>query len=451
MLKITHAQALFAVGALASAMLTGCANQPMRVALTEMGTSSDSEYGLISMRLQRGVTITGLGADETVGTTSSDSDAFSVVEQFRRLWPTRSDLPDTMSPRLTQGKTEVRVRTLGTNASSEDLMELRDVLQRSEHDVAELARAQLKVLVLQAAKAQMPKAPTSEKAEAKEAAQAEDEKRLQALRRMFPDLVLSSVSDVDVALEAAKQVQQALGNGNSSSARLRELLRKSGVIVTQWQAETKLDANLDTTAGSVGGGGSRSIGGYLILAGIQVHTLYIGDDIALHAFCRDGDKRVTPAPERRSKVEVDKCIKDAFSTSRQYVTTYQVRARHLLYTESLRSATHLGLRVRLDEIAALAGAGGLKLNAELVQKIKADADLGYAAVRSAASAGALDAGLVSGVAGVESGRLIFTLEDIKQASPPGPWAQLINGSVPVINMRVALKDYLKDYVTTVGK
>lgn len=79
----------------------------MRLALTEPGTTSDSEYGAYGMRFVRAINITGLGPEEVVGTMTTDPDKWSIRE-LAVFSPFRPDLPDTMTPRLRPGPSKIR-------------------------------------------------------------------------------------------------------------------------------------------------------------------------------------------------------------------------------------------------------------------------------------------------------------------------------------------------------
>ncbi len=408
-----------------AAALTGCAMQPMRLALTEMGTSSDSEYGVTSQRLQRAVTITGLGAEETVGTISSDSDMFSIVEQLKRFWPARSDLPDSMSPRLATGEaSEIHVRSFGSDADIGDLMALRDLLQVAQQQLSLAAQEQLKVAVLSNARKTLP-----DKAAATDALPAT---MVSSLGSLYPDRSWKTIQDLDAAIAAGAAVKQVDAKGGVLD-QVRAVMKKRGVIVTQWQGDTSVTAHVDSSVGNVGLDGNRSVGGYLILGAPQVHTLYLGNDIKKLVLCPKADKGTPP------------CMRDAFKPRRQYLTIYQLRARHVIYAEASRSSTRAGVRLKLDELAKAASAAGYGLNLQTIEALKLDVEAGYAALQAAGTSGVLDAGdLVppaTAPAGSPSSLDVYALTDL---GPTGRMAPLLKASIPVVNMRMALKEKLAE-------
>ncbi|MDP4302960.1 hypothetical protein [Leptothrix discophora] len=403
-----------------AAWLTGCANQPMRLALTEMGTTSDSEYGLFSLRLQRGVTITGLAAEETVGTITSDSDKFSIVEQFKRIWPTRNDLPDSMTPRLANGPdSEIRVRRFASDATIDDLMALRDLLQDAQQQLSLAAQTQLKAAVLRQARSSLSK---------EEALADELPVRVSTrLATLYPEGSWKTTADLGSAIDAADQLAK-LDVPGSVLDRIRQVLRKKGVIVTQWQGDLSVNANVDSAVGSAGIERSRSVGGYLILGEPQVHTLYLGDDIPPRILCQRRDAKGQPA-----------CIGEAFEARRQYLTIYQLRARHVVYAEAARSATRAGVRLKLDELAKAATAAGFGLNPQTIEALKLDVEAGYAALQSAGTSGVLDAGSVNPQD--NAGLSVYTLAALETSDE---LKTLLKHSIPVINMRIALRERMAE-------
>lgn len=407
----------FAGSALAF-LLAGCAgSSPMRIALTELGTVSDSEYGAYGLRMVRSINVTGLGPEEVVGTVTTDPDKWSAREQFARFSPDRSDLPDSMTPRLTEGKSFVVERSFcASTIDSEklgpctggvklsDLTSLRDKLVLTQGMVALAIRNELKAATLNFA--------------LQSAAGASDEQRkaiFAKLQALYPQDPLSdegSVRSLSQSLDGRADVL------SSALSEINALTSQSGIFVTRWDREVEgsAGASADKLA-SASAAGRRKVSGFLILGEPRVTSLQLGDDLLA----------------RKASAQRHAGSSDAFQLHRNYITYYQLRARYVLYAESLEQALQLALQADISKATEILGAG---VNVAALQEISLKIQAFYAAITAASGSGLLDA---------QAGRLMthdfsvapgairdFQLQGIKRSE----------GTVPVISIRAAFDDFI---------
>lgn len=409
--------------------LTSCAStNPMRIALTELGTTSDSEYGAYGLRLTRSVNVTGLAAEEVVGMMTTDPDKWSFREQFARFFPTRTDLPDIMSPRLHSGQSQIVERTFckdvvaddGTASPNcptiEDLTAIKSRVQAYQAKVAVLIKQDLKEKILAAASRTIDQKPEN-KAEL-----------LKLLQSTYPDdaEIVAATTDTLSTVLAAKQAdlkKQSLDTSKEIEA-LDTATSQHGIVITNWQRDTKLTAAVGAEGASANFDKSRKISGFLILGSPRVTTLLIGDDL------------VVRYNERNANNDSDKF----FKLNRNYITFYQLRAKQVVFAESYYSALSAGLKLDIDRLVSkFKVVMGNNLNVDDLFKIGIKAEALYAAITAASESGVLDATKgeqkihLFSVARVDHGKNV--MEELGRSYD----------SVPIISVRYALDDFLDDY------
>ncbi len=412
----------FAGSALAF-LLAGCAgSSPMRIALTELGTVSDSEYGAYGLRMVRSINVTGLGPEEVVGTVTTDPDKWSAREQFARFSPDRSDLPDSMTPRLTEGKSFVVERSFCAAESEldergrctggvqlSDLTALRDQLVESQALVAAALRNEVKAAALAAAL----QATAG-------AADAQGQGFLASVQSLYPDEDLSDRAKVQAKLDGMKAQGLLL---DDTLKKIRSDSSRPGIFVTRWEREVEgsAGASADKLA-SASAAGRRKVSGFLILGEPRVTSLQLGDDLLA----------------RKASAQRHTGSSDAFRLNRNYITYYQLRARYVLYAESLEQALQLALQADISKVTEILGD---RVNAAVLQKISLKIQAVYAAITAASGRGLLDA---------QAGRV--RVHDFSVA--PGAirdfqrkGIERSEGTVPVISIRAAFDDFIADAKT----
>lgn len=402
-----------------AATLGGCA-APMREAVTGLGTSSDSEYGAFGMRFIRSVNATGLGAEEAVGTLSIDPDQWSGTEQAKRLSPFRTDLPDSMAPRLSANTSYVAERRFdgGTGDScaafpfSEavtlgDVVAIRDGIQGSQAILARWVSLESKMnvlaIVLDAWKDGSQDAPDG---------------LLEGLRSLYPEVTGSKKTDISTEFEKVKESANLL---KKDQEKFKTSIGKAGVIITNWERNSAARGNMNVAEVKVTGNGSKNGSGFLILGAPTATTLFFGNDFSTY---------LNNVKENNGS---NFSLKASFAMQRLYVTNYQLRAKYMVFTESRQTELSMRAEADLESIKkALGPVVSPKSLAELADiKIKIDAF--YTSMTAIAEASVLDAG---------RGRLCvrdFNLEDGGRAEISAG-----SGTIPVVSMRVAIGNYIKD-------
>lgn len=409
--------------------LSGCGSQPMRLALTELGTTSDSEYGAYGMRFIRAVNITGLGPEEVVGTMTTDPDKWSLSEQLAKFSPKRPDLPDSMSPRLRTDQSQVIERTFCKHAARQctaggvtlsDLTSLRDTLQKQQADIASAAHDALKQEAIAAAQSAL---ATNDTAAASTLAQ---------LQALFPEDAQTSLKDLPSArLQAAvptARVTQALDVALRAP---KNALNKSGVLVTHWEREVSYSASASAGEDAKGSlSGKKKIGGFLILGEPRITSLQFGDDLV---------KRLEEQPGTGGK-----WAERLFEMHRNYITHYQLRARYVVFAESSLSALQGSIKADLAAIAQSLGPQVAATLSARVQALSVKIDAAYAAISASSETGVMDAG--------ESfvTHRPFSFERLKMPAALMAEMSAAEGTLPVISIRISLDDYIEKSRSTLA-
>ena len=400
--------------------MQGCAtNQSMKIALTEMGTTSDSEYGAYGMRLMRSVNVTGLGAEEVVGTMTTDPDKWSLKEQLARFSLFRNDLPDTMSPRITAGQSHInervfcklnsrrddcdyeRIRLCNDGPASasasvpasapasapapecanvvtiKDLTAIREALHQTQADIADAVNTKIKIVMLNALVKEM---------EDKTKENKKNDGIRTAVQLILPEEDLSN-------LENIKKLQDVLVKKtpdeklNVSIANITKAKGKSGIIITNWERETALAGQADLSAAETSSGNIRKVSGFLILGYPRITSLQLGNDLI-------DRKKESEINDKLNKCKDNPQTTDQlFKLHRNYITHYQLRAMYVVFAESYQSAFQAALKADITKItrqlSALSGSYPALL-AEL-KNIEVKINAAYASVTAATESGVLDA------------------------------------------------------------
>lgn len=409
----------FAGSALAF-LLAGCAgSSPMRIALTELGTVSDSEYGAYGLRMVRSINVTGLGPEEVVGTVTTDPDKWSAREQFARFAPERSDLPDIMTPRLTEGASFVVERSFCASESVpdargrctsglqlSDLTALRDKLVESQALVAAALRNEVKAAALAAA-LQATAGATD----------AQSQGLLSSVQSLYPGEDLGDRAKIQTKLDGMK-AQGLMLNGTLD--KIRSDASRPGVLVTRWEREVEGSAGVSADKlATTSAAGRRKVSGFLILGEPRVTSLQLGDDLL----------------QRKELADRHIGSSAVFKSHRNYITYYQLRARYVLYAESLEQALQLALQTDISKVTEILGG---KVDAAALQAISLKVQALYAAIAAASGNGVLDA---------QTGKVTihdFSLAPSSIATHQRNAIMRSEGTVPVISIRAAFDDFIAD-------
>lgn len=408
-------------------LLAACSTtSPMKVALTELGTSSKSEYGAHDLRMMRSINITGIAPEETIGSISVDPDRFNLIEQLKRFRLNPQDLPDILTPRLNDGTSIVYERTFcgnaqGTCPTNVDITDIKNAIQLQEVHIANFANLQIEQQIIELVESAIARTPT------------DADKLLAALKLQLPaneNIKTSTKDDYGAKFLAAKnKIQDDIDTIKIALEKTKIALNKPGIIVTNWKYESDLSAE----SGVPGLGGAfnknKDIAGYAIFGNPVVRSLHFGTyDIT-------GDQNNLFSNDK---------VKKLFSEKRLYMTFYQVRARQVLYAESLESILGAQLTLKVKQLVTtlkpLLGAVDL----QTLSQLELTASATYARFSLSANQGFLDAG--SGKfksLPFDFGKKFDTLScenDICDDTD--------ETTVPIINSRINLYKYFEAYKNT---
>lgn len=362
-------------------ILTACSTTPpMKVALTELGTSSKSEYGAHNLRLIRSINITGMAPEETIGSISVDPDKLSLAEQLKRFKLNPQDIPDTLAPRINDGTSIVYERTFcdmsnDSNAKSkcptnDDIVTIKSAIELQEANIAKLANLQIDQQIIGLVKLAIARTP------------ADANKLLDALKIQIPDndsIKMATKENYDADLS------KMVASYDVEINRIKKILddtkialNKPGIVVTNW----KYVSDLSTEGGLPGLDGAftknKDIAGYATLGNPVVRSLEFGtNDIT-------GDQK--------NLISDNVKIKTLFSEKRLYMTFYQVRAQQVLYAESLESTLAAQLSLKLKELVATLKPLLGDVNLQTLSQLDLTASATYARYSLSANQGFLDAG-----------------------------------------------------------
>lgn len=389
----------------------------MKVALTELGTTSRSEKIGGGYKAQRVINITGLTPHDEIGTVSYDPDRFSLIEFLNILSPNPRDIPDILSPKLSPGSSLVYERTFcggqpNNCASETDITNIQQAINLQESKIETLANAEIELATIQIIQTAISQNS------------ADTEKYLTVLKQQFNhnELIQSTTKDNHGAklADASKALADEIKIITAKLDEIKSSVNKPGIIITNW----KLDRNFSAETAVAGAGGSYSnkkdLQGYLILGNPSVSTLYIGNDAKT---IKDGYKDVSGLFRKKSL----------------YVTFYQVRARQVLYAESKKSTISAQAGLKLSQLIttlSTAFAGGVNL--EGLKNLELTIDARYARFSLSSNQGFLDA-----TKGNSRMRKLLGNSNDQCNSKAESCEDLNQKSVPVISSRINLDKYLE--------
>lgn len=393
--------------------LTGCtSSSEMRTALTDMGVTSDSEYGAYGLRLQRSIDVTGLGAEEVVGSITSDVDKWSITEQLARFSPIRNDIPDNMSPRLINGQSFIVERQFKSEPeiTMTELIQLNEALTDLQEQLASINDTKVKITIFES----VTKILSQNNADAKLIAN--------NLNRLYPDELFDE-ENLEISLHtrinnlsSAEEIKK--DKVTESKNKIQQINNKGGVVVTNWQRKVKADYGVNVSdVNNVQATTNKVLGGYLILAEPRIVTLYIGHDAI-------SNKTTKPAI--------------SFKVHRNYLTHFQLRAKKVVYSELQEKILQVSVKANLKNLIDLAEQLNL-VSPTQAASLKAEIEITYALASLTSSIGALDA--------TKSCLKIrdFSLADLGTAPRENIIEEIkaAKDTVKVISMRVVLNEQLK--------
>lgn len=361
-----------------AASLTGCgttAPSPISLALTSLGNSSSKDYGGDETKFMRSVSITGMDAHETVGTLSVDADKTNVWAAIKSaLHLSTVDLPDSLNTRSMGGCSKLVVTEFGdidpTKGEAVDAIKaIRPLLQKARQADLTQMEASLVVNVLEAAKKDVEVATGDKAKETQQGILDATQKALpQAFSKIKASLTDPPITVLTEALSQAEEARSLAGEAQTNAETLLEQkLQVPGVIVSNWTQTRKRKVQVQAGDGTAGFEKETEelIGGHVLLANPRVSTLMIGQDMVCQL------KRLQ-ASDEAAKAGCPDADKDGaielMRDRKAYLTTYQLRARAVLYAEDKDDASASKLKVDLTKVASVVQ--GLATGTHLSQALK---------------------------------------------------------------------------------
>lgn len=375
--------------AAAMTCLSGCATRGISTALDELGSEQRTDFSSQGMRSKRAMNLTGIGGPETLGMLVTDPDP-SMFSWLRS--PFGSDvLPDTVAVRVSTHCSKVAVQVYGSEFSAREfaarpvdaravaaggqppahsefdrvppeLMDLRDTLDQIANLLLQRAALSVETQFLSRLLADLRSATDDA------AREAVRERARRLLGASAPQSDGEFVASLQSTAAQVHTLDKQVAAHEATAARLR---KHWGVVITRWTVGNQ--GGFKGWLGDVLGFDAHSSSrrsGFLMLAGLRVATLIVGDDFwERHAAANDGSRTGADA------------IFDG------YVVTHQLGVRHWAYTEAVDVSSYLRARFEVDKLGGLVD-GGLK---DMLKQAKAGFEAEVARTLSAANAGAFTA------------------------------------------------------------
>lgn len=409
--------------------LCACESVPVKKAFTELGTSSDSEYGAYNTRFMRSINATGLSAEEVVGSLTLDPDKWSATEQARRIFPLRADLPDAMAPRVTKGDTFIAVRHLGKQTPNVQgdalcqgdsnpanrvqiatLIAIRDGLNGAQYNISRWASLSAKQNVLSTVLTEMKKPDVKAGTE-------KSTQLLDTVKSLYPEEAADGVASIEQSLKViAKEVVQL----ELEWGKFKTSISTAGIVITNWEREVAASGNANVADASVSSGGSRKVSGFLILGDPQISTLFIGRNF--HQLMSTFKAGTAGSLAK---------LGSGITEQRTYMTQYQLRAKSLVFSESQQAALRMRFEADLQKIAKTFARVLPSTPLLGMSEVSAKIDGFYSAVTGVAESSVIDA---------SSGRLCtrkLKIED-EDENEIKLWAD----TIPIVSIRLSVSDYL---------
>jgi len=310
-------------------LFIGC-NKPTQgvsIAFEELGGEVGHKNGYATTAYRSSVSVSGLGQNQIVGS------ILTVPGQ---------NIPDTYSIPIITGCSKVAVTEYATEATQKDVRNVRDALDTLVQYSTTLALLEAEQLIL----GEWMDKLHSIKDQTKEANQIKETIiRLYELQGITKE---HNISEIFRALELPKQAfSRDITEINKEIAltkhHLQKAREKSGLVITNWSRVQ--EGNGSVALGAISSGSSsmkKRRGGYLILAGIRIESLWLGDDFAMYISQRK-EHALTGS--------------DSILSPYGFIVTFSISAKYRAYSESLdyKKVLSSKLNAQISELSKLVG------------------------------------------------------------------------------------------------
>ncbi|WP_148296200.1 hypothetical protein [Methylophilus sp. OH31] len=410
----------------AMVLLSCSTSPPMKVALTEMGTSSRSEYGGSGIKYMRSVTVTGIAPEETIGSISLDSDKFNLTEQLKRINLNPQDLPDTMNGRLSNERSKIfrRYFCIKTECPTrDDIIKIKSAIETQGIYIAKIADAELELKAIQLVKTALNK-------------KSKDEEKELLLNGLKSKLINNSIIQESTVSNYQDKFDQSVQSLKTEIATVQSVLDdtkksidKPGILITNW----KFESNLNATGSMPGLGASLSKTkdsyGYAIIGNPVVLSFNYGTDGAMILNKILNGQNVKPWICSGLNI---------FCKESVYFTVFQVRAQQVVYAESLESVVAANLDVKVDDLISTLQPlmGGVDIQS--LAKLKVAVAAEFSRYTLSSNRGFID------VSKGDEEDLVDSYDFYNEtANKMADLNKIYKKTIPIINSRVSLPDYAK--------
>lgn len=297
----------------------GCSNyQGVSIAFEELGGEVGSQNGNSGTNYRSSVSVSGLGQNQIVGSI---------------LTVPGSKIPDTYSIPIITGYSQIAETTYASEATLEDVKDVRDMLDRFITLNAQLVGLETEKMILKTVMTQLDNNETRQKIE-------KHVRQLYALEQNSSTEILEALKEKDRKLTF--EIDELDSNISNVKDQFDSAKQKNGLIITHWNHSYEKDSHQSVGSSlSASKKKNRDRGGYLVLAGLKSVSLWLGDDFADYVV------------NRRNKLTGS----DSIMSDKGYIITFALMAKHRAYSESLDSTQALSvvLEGKIEELAKLVG------------------------------------------------------------------------------------------------
>ncbi len=310
-----------------SLILTGCStitSRRLSIVFEDLGSEVQTRHGDDDVNYRVSINITGISSPQPTG--------------MLITVPGKS-IPDNYAMLIgTDSKSKIVEQVYETNASLDDVANLRNGLQDAMNKMVSVAEQEIRIAVLEAA-TKIGKDQLKETTEA-----------YAAIGRIFNADNVDNKKVEELLAENRQELLKRKKEADDLKSELTKLTKKKNLIITRWTA-----ANGGTLASGVSDMlgisvvSERTIGGFLIMAGIRTSTLMVGGDVkGLLRNNRTPDTITSAAlpfavVETKSGMQASDLFKDVF------LVTYRMGAKYLAYAESMDYSRHFSTSLRLTQ------------------------------------------------------------------------------------------------------
>lgn len=320
--------------------ISGCSTrQPIQTTLTEMGSISDVRYGHDNIAMMQSINISGMGADDIIGTIVYNPDS----DRFWRKWEFE-DFSDSLSPRMDLNTTVKKIYSKENNISISDVIAIKDSILISQQLQSKKVSNEIKLDILKEIKTKFKFFQDNNNIA---------EQNIFVEKLVASNLISQDADTVKAIDESIKSLTIEQMSIDDNLSHQQQSIKKDGIMIARWERESELGTSAKIlSAVDSNTSNNKKLQGIVVLGNPVIYTLYIGKDI----------KNILPS---LTLFENDNSMKHAF------ITFHQLRAQHVAYAETSELSFELSVHADIDKLlSSLKGVENLKSLTDLSIKIQ---------------------------------------------------------------------------------